>query len=257
MDCTHFTITFVSAMGKITIPWLRIFKPQRLIDFAKSANMSRFGKVEIWLLPNLFVFYRDFIYRSNYYYTESFKCFYLTILPIGVRWPSMMYQIKPLRMTKSTRFLVRPLRLRFISIPVETTWTLPPYNIEPKGILKNQQIFTKTIMITQWRVSSKSVQWKYNIIYETRKFFKKCTSFYYYISNYEDYALRKITDWLGKIFWGFIKLNPVSDYGRIFGDAFTCYIIIPFQVFLETSLTFCEAICLTSFISSQRIFHLW
>ena len=72
MDWTHFASTFVSAIGKVTIPWLQVFKPQNLIDFAKYANMLQFGKIrhrEIWLLPNLFNFYREFIYSSNYYYT--------------------------------------------------------------------------------------------------------------------------------------------------------------------------------------------
>ena len=44
MDWTHFASTFISAMGKIIILWLQVFKPQNLFDFAKSANMLQFGK---------------------------------------------------------------------------------------------------------------------------------------------------------------------------------------------------------------------
>ena len=69
--------------------------------------MLLFGKIryhEIWLLPNLFTFFWEFVYRCNYYYTESSKGLYLAILPLGIMWPPMKYHIKPLGMTKTQGF---------------------------------------------------------------------------------------------------------------------------------------------------------
>ena len=42
----------------------------------------------------------------------------------------------------------------FFLIPVEITWALQQYDIELKGILKTQQIFTKAITFTHLRVAS-------------------------------------------------------------------------------------------------------
>ena len=68
--------------------------------------------------------------------------------------------------------------------------------------------------------------------------------------KHEDYFL-KITVWLGKdwfcwsvwfgkTFEGFTKVNPISGYGELSGDAFANHITLSFLVFSETFPTFSD-----------------
>ena len=80
-------------------------------------------------------------------------------------------------------------------------------------------------------------------LWDTEDYTKKYTSIYNDVSKHEDYLMR-ITVWLGNGYRLTLKvlkkLNPISDYGRLPGNAFADHIIIPFWTFSETSPTFSD-----------------
>ena len=55
---------------------------------------------------------------------------------------------------------------------------------------------------------------------------KKCSPMHN-MSKHEDYH-STITVWLDRTIYGFTKLNPASDYGKLSGDVFADRIIILF-----------------------------
>ena len=71
-----------------------------------------------------------------------------------------------------------------------------------------------------------------------RRFLRKNSHLYTIICQTKKTTVWRLQFHQVKLLKGFTNQNPISDHGKLSGDAFVDHIIIPFKVFSETSPVF-------------------